>query len=115
MPKTKRKSLSEMVGYGDNERRLLSDLISGANDISGRGVIAPLLGMVGDLGGALNGAGVWTNNKIKDLEYATGMLKPDITGNRKGYLRLDDPEPYGGSEHIGRLMQDNGLVTATRR
>jgi hypothetical protein len=115
----RKKSLANLLGYGENERQFLGDLISGAEDISGRGVIAPLLGMAGDLGGAANSAGVWANNKIKDLEYATGMLKPDmaslITGKRKGYLKQDDAIPYGGSEHIGRLMQDKGLVSATRR
>lgn len=84
------RSLAAMLGLGDSEKELARDFGSGLNDVLGRGTIAGLIGLPGDLGGlAENG-----------IRSALGM--PQV-------------QPYGGSEHIGQLMQEYGLVSPTRR
>ena len=75
--------------------------------------------MPGDINQAIHDAGAWVNNKIKDVEYATGMLKPDlaslVTGQRKGYVPYSQGNAYLGSEDIGNRMQQAGLVSSERR
>jgi len=99
--------------------QLANDIASGINDIVGRGVIAPILGIPGDINQALWDAGAWVNNKIKDVEYATGMVKPDlsslVTGQRKGYIPYSQGNAYLGSEDIGNRMERAGLVSPERR
>ncbi len=98
---------------------LANDIASGINDIVGRGVIAPVLGAPADIGDLLWNAGAWVNNKIKDVEYATGMVKPDlsslVTGQRKGYIPYSQGNPYLGSEDIANRMERAGLVSPKRR
>jgi hypothetical protein len=98
---------------------LANDIASGINDIVGRGVIAPVLGAPADIGDLLWNAGAWVNNKIKDVEYATGMVKPDlsslVTGQRKGYIPYSQGNAYLGSEDIGNRMERAGLVSPKRR
>jgi hypothetical protein len=99
--------------------QLANDIASGINDIVGRGVIAPILGAPADIGDLLWNAGAWVNNKIKDVEYATGMVKPDlsslVTGQRKGYIPYSQGNAYLGSEDIGNRMERAGLVSPKRR
>lgn len=87
---SKNRSLSSLLGIGDNEKRLATDLGSGLNDVIGRGTIAGLLGLPGDLGGA-------AENGLRSL------------------LGLPQVVPYGGSEHIGQKMEQAGLVSDVRR
>lgn len=85
---SRNRNLAGLLGLQD--RNPLRDMLSAANDVTGRGMIAGFLGLPGDLGGmAENG-----------VRYALGM--PQVT-------------PYGGSEHIGQQMEKAGLVTAKRR
>lgn len=85
---SRNRNLAGLLGLQD--RNPLRDMLSAANDVTGRGMIAGFLGLPGDLGGmAENG-----------IRYALGM--PQVT-------------PYGGSEHIGQQMEKAGLVTAKRR
>lgn len=88
--KSKNRSLSSLLGIGDNEKRLATDVGSGLNDVIGRGTIAGLLGLPGDLGGA-------AENGLRSL------------------LGLPQVVPYGGSEHIGQKMEQAGLVSDVRR
>ena len=84
------RSLAAMLGLGDSEKELARDFGSGLNDVLGRGTIAGLIGIPGDLGGlAENG-----------IRSALGM--PQV-------------QPYGGSEHIGQVMEQAGLVSPVRR
>ena len=87
---SKNRSLSSLLGIGDNEKRLATDLGSGLNDVIGRGTIAGLLGLPGDLGGA-------AENGLRSL------------------LGLPQVTPYGGSEHIGQKLEQAGLVSSVRR
>lgn len=87
---SKNRSLSSLLGIGDNEKRLATDIGSGLNDVIGRGTIAGLLGLPGDLGGA-------AENGLRSL------------------LGLPQVVPYGGSEHIGQKMEQAGLVSDVRR
>jgi hypothetical protein len=89
--------------------QLANDIVSGINDIVGRGVIAPILGMPGDINQAIYDAGAWVNNKIKDVEVATGMVK------RPRYVQPSQGNAYLGSEDIGNRMQQAGLVSSERR
>ena len=87
---SKNRSLSSLLGIGDNEKRLATDVGSGLNDVIGRGTIAGLLGLPGDLGGA-------AENGLRSL------------------LGLPQVVPYGGSEHIGQKLEQAGLVSDVRR
>jgi hypothetical protein len=89
--------------------QLANDIVSGINDIVGRGVIAPILGMPGDINQAIYDAGAWVNNKIKDVEVATGMVK------QPRYVQASQGNAYLGSEDIGNRMQQAGLVSSERR
>ena len=89
--------------------QLANDIVSGINDIVGRGVIAPILGMPGDINQAIYDAGAWVNNKIKDVEVATGMVK------QPRYVQPSQGNAYLGSEDIGNRMQQAGLVSSERR
>jgi len=89
--------------------QLANDIASGINDIVGRGVIAPILGMPGDINQAIYDAGAWVNNKIKDVEVATGMVK------QPKYVQPSQGNAYLGSEDIGNRMQQAGLVSSERR
>lgn len=89
--------------------QLANDIASGINDIVGRGVIAPILGMPGDINQAIYDAGAWVNNKIKDVEVATGMVK------QPRYVQPSQGNAYLGSEDIGNRMQQAGLVSSERR
>lgn len=89
--------------------QLANDIVSGINDIVGRGVIAPILGMPGDINQAIYDAGAFVNNKIKDVEVATGMVK------QPRYVRPTQGNAYLGSEDIGNRMQQAGLVSSERR
>lgn len=89
--------------------QLANDIASGINDILGRGVIAPILGAPADIGDLLWNAGVWANNKIKDIEVATGLV------DKPRYLQYSQGNAYLGSEDIGNRMQQAGLVSPTRR
>lgn len=82
--------LARMLGFGDAERGLVRDTASAANDVAGRGVMASLIGLPGDL------AGMGEN----------GL---------RGLLGMPQVQPWGGSEHIGQTMQDYGLVSSERR
>lgn len=82
--------LARMLGFGDAERGLVRDTASAANDVAGRGVMASLIGLPGDL---------------------AGMGENGI----RGLLGLPQVQPWGGSEHIGQTMQDYGLVSSERR
>ena len=103
-----------------NEKQIARDFGSGLNDVIGRGPLAGLLGIPGDTLGLLKTAGVWANNKVKDFEYATGLLKAK-NGNRKdkaqmpGYLSYPEGNAYGGAEDIGNRMEGAGLVSSVRR
>jgi hypothetical protein len=89
--------------------QLANDIVSGINDIVGRGVIAPILGMPGDINQAIYDAGAFVNNKIKDVEVATGMVK------QPRYVQPTQGNAYLGSEDIGSRMQQAGLVSSERR
>ena len=89
--------------------QLANDIVSGINDIVGRGVIAPILGMPGDINQAIYDAGAFVNNKIKDVEVATGMVK------QPRYVQPSKGNAYLGSEDIGNRMQQAGLVSSERR
>jgi len=89
--------------------QLANDIASGINDIVGRGVIAPILGMPGDINQAIYDAGAWVNNKIKDVEVATGMVK------QPRYVQPSQGNAYLGSEDVGNRMQQAGLVSSERR
>ena len=89
--------------------QLANDIVSGINDIVGRGVIAPILGMPGDINQAIYDAGAFVNNKIKDVEVATGMVK------QPRYVQPSQGNAYLGSEDIGNRMQQAGLVSSERR
>lgn len=89
--------------------QLANDIVSGINDIVGRGVIAPILGMPGDINQAIYDAGAFVNNKIKDVEVATGMVK------QPRYVRPTQGNAYLGSEDIGNRMERAGLVSSERR
>jgi len=89
--------------------QLANDIVSGINDIVGRGVIAPILGMPGDINQAIYDAGAFVNNKIKDVEIATGMVK------QPRYVQPTQGNAYLGSEDIGNRMQQAGLVSSERR
>jgi hypothetical protein len=89
--------------------QLANDIVSGINDIVGRGVIAPILGMPGDINQAIYDAGAFVNNKIKDVEVATGMVK------QPRYVQPTQGNAYLGSEDIGNRMQQAGLVSSERR
>jgi hypothetical protein len=89
--------------------QLANDIVSGINDIVGRGVIAPILGMPGDINQAIYDAGAFVNNKIKDVEVATGMVK------QPRYVQPTQGNAYLGSEDIGNRMQQTGLVSSERR
>lgn len=89
--------------------QLANDIVSGINDIVGRGVIAPILGMPGDINQAIYDAGAFVNNKIKDVEVATGMVK------KPRYVQASQGNAYLGSEDIGNRMQQAGLVSSERR
>jgi hypothetical protein len=93
----------------ENKWQLANDIASGINDIVGRGVIAPILGMPGDINQAIYDAGAWVNNKIKDVEVATGMVK------QPRYVQPSQGNAYLGSEDIGNRMQQAGLVSSERR
>jgi hypothetical protein len=89
--------------------QLANDIVSGISDIVGRGVISPILGMPGDINQAIYDAGAWVNNKIKDVEVATGMVK------QPRYVQPTQGNAYLGSEDIGSRMQQAGLVSSERR
>lgn len=89
--------------------QLANDIASGINDIVGRGVIAPIAGGLGDVNQALWDAGAWVNNKIKDVEVATGMVK------QPRYVQPSQGNAYLGSEDIGNRMEQAGLVSSERR
>jgi len=89
--------------------QLANDIVSGINDIVGRGVIAPILGMPSDINQAIYDAGAFVNNKIKDVEVATGMVK------QPRYVQASKGNAYLGSEDIGSRMQQAGLVSSERR
>jgi hypothetical protein len=89
--------------------KLANDIVSGINDIVGRGVIAPILGIPGDINQAIYDAGAFVNNKIKDVEVATGMVK------QPRYVQPSKGNAYLGSEDIGNRMQQAGLVSSERR
>ncbi len=89
--------------------QLANDIVSGINDIVGRGVIAPILGIPGDINQAIYDAGAFVNNKIKDVEVATGMVK------QPRYVQPTQGNAYLGSEDIGNRMQQAGLVSSERR
>ena len=89
--------------------QLANDIASGINDIVGRGVIAPIAGGLGDVNQALWDAGAWVNNKIKDVEVATGMVK------QPRYVQPTQGNAYLGSEDIGNRMEQAGLVSSERR
>lgn len=87
---SRNRSLAAMLGLGESEKELARDFGSGLNDVIGRGTLASLIGLPGDLGGlAENG-----------IRSALGM--PQI-------------QPYGGSEHIGQKLEEAGLVSPVRR
>lgn len=89
--------------------QLANDIVSGINDIVGRGVIAPIFGLPGDINQAIYDAGAFVNNKIKDVEVATGMVK------QPRYVQPYQGNAYLGSEDIGNRMQQAGLVSSERR
>lgn len=87
---SRNRSLAAMLGLGESEKELARDFGSGLNDVIGRGTLASLIGLPGDLGGlAENG-----------IRSALGM--PQV-------------QPYGGSEHIGQKLEEAGLVSPVRR
>ena len=88
--KSRNRSLASLLGIGDSERQLGRDLGSGLNDVIGRGTLASLIGLPGDLG---------------------GMAENGI----RGLMGLPEVVPYGGSEHIGRKLEEYGLVSPERR
>lgn len=108
---SKNRSLSSLLGIGDNEKRLATDIASGLNDVTGRGTIAALLGLPGDMGGLLHDSGAAVNNKIKEWEIALGLVKPE----QARWVQPNSGIPYGGSEHIGQKMEEAGLVSNVRR
>jgi len=93
----------------ENKWQLANDIASGINDIVGRGAVAPILGAPADIKQALWDAGAWVNNKIKDVEVATGMVK------QPRYVPYSQGNAYLGSEDIGNRMEQAGLVSSERR
>lgn len=87
---SRNRSLASLLGIGDSERQLARDFGSGLNDVIGRGTLAGLIGLPGDLG---------------------GMAENGI----RGLIGLPQVEPFGGSEHIGRKLEEYGLVSPERR
>lgn len=87
---SRNRSLASLIGIGDSERQLARDFGSGLNDVIGRGTLAGLIGLPGDLG---------------------GMAENGI----RGLIGLPQVEPFGGSEHIGRKLEEYGLVSPERR
>jgi hypothetical protein len=65
-------------------------LLSGVNDVVGRGAISGLLGTPGDLAGL-------AENSVRGI-----IGKPQV-------------QPWGGSEHIGQTLEQAGLVSDVRR
>jgi hypothetical protein len=65
--------------------------------------------MPGDINQAIYDAGAFVNNKIKDVEVATGMVK------QPRYVQPTQGNAYLGSEDIGNRMQQAGLVSSERR
>ena len=65
--------------------------------------------MPGDINQAIYDAGAFVNNKIKDVEVATGMVK------QPRYVQPSQGNAYLGSEDIGNRMQQAGLVSSERR
>ena len=116
---SRNRSLASLLGIGDSERQLVRDIGSGLNDVLGRGTLAGLIGLPGDMRQALWDGGAWVNNKIKDVEYATGLLKPSlgslVTGRKAGYVPYSEGNAYLGAEDIGNRMEKAGLVSPERR
>lgn len=106
-----RSPLAKAVNWTPDKSELVRGLLSGANDVVGRGTIASLLGLPADLGGLLHDSGAAVNNKIKEWEVALGLVKPE----QARWVQPNSGVPYLGSEHIGQKMESAGLVSAERR
>lgn len=85
-----RSPLARAVNWTPNETELVRGLLSGTNDVIGRGAVAGLLGTPGDIAGL-------------------------VENTYRGAVGLPQVIPYGGSEHIGQKLEDAGLVSAERR
>jgi hypothetical protein len=85
-----RSPLEKAVNWTPNKTELVRNLLSAGNDVVGRGTIAGLLGAPGDIAGL-------------------------VENTYRGTVGLPQVTPYGGSEHIGRILEDAGLVSAERR
>lgn len=85
-----RTPLAKAVNWTPNKSELVRDLLSGANDVTGRGAIAGLLGTPGDIAGLVENA----------IRAKAGL--PAV-------------QPWGGSEHIGQKLENAGLVSSARR
>ena len=85
-----RSPLEKAVNWTPNKSELVRSLLSGVNDVVGRGTIAGLLGTPGDLAGL-------AENSVRGM-----MGKPQV-------------QPWGGSEHIGQMLEQAGLVSDVRR
>jgi hypothetical protein len=78
------------VGWDANKTQFIRDLLTGGNDVAGRGMIAGMLGAPGDIAGL-------AENSLRGL-----IGKPQV-------------QPWGGSEHIGQTLEQAGLVSDVRR
>lgn len=85
-----RSPLAKAVNWTPDKSELVRGLLSGANDVVGRGAIAGLLGTPGDIAGL-------------------------VENTARGAVGLPQVTPFGGSEHIGQKLESAGLVSAERR
>ena len=88
--KDTRSPLAKAVGWDANKTQFIRDLLTGGNDVAGRGMIAGMLGAPGDIAGL-------AENSLRGL-----IGKPQV-------------QPWGGSEHIGQTLEQAGLVSDVRR
>lgn len=88
--KDTRSPLAKAVGWDANKTQFIRDLLTGGNDVAGRGMIAGMLGAPGDIAGL-------AENGLRGL-----LGKPQV-------------QPWGGSEHIGQTLEQAGLVSDVRR
>jgi len=88
--KDTRSPLAKAVGWDANKTQFIRDLLTGGNDVAGRGMIAGMLGAPGDIAGL-------AENSLRGL-----IGKPQV-------------QPWGGSEHIGQALEQAGLVSDVRR
>jgi hypothetical protein len=88
--KDTRSPVAKAVGWDANKTQFIRDLLTGGNDVAGRGMIAGMLGAPGDIAGL-------AENSLRGL-----IGKPQV-------------QPWGGSEHIGQTLEQAGLVSDVRR